>query len=366
MTTPCHRLPQVISKRRKVVKDMCEQISLRILHAVKTREVWEELRLGLAPPPRKGVARWNAGTSSGSSSKPRAALVSKSRTGLGSLQAAAPLKEREISVSGCTPRAGSTPRAVSAGGAGGTPRAGASPSCTSREASCAGAGRAAAAEASLPELEVLARPPVGGITGVVETFLADKLGSLTSHEPEYYNDNGPLGDAIQEAVALASILDGWPKGLMQLATRQGVSCHDDGRSLLRSTHQSFALVGEQPLHLMEAYGLVAVFWSRASLTSLDLAKRKLSPDVVGALSRGLPARLSWLSLEACDIAKRGNDLVGLVALCHFLSLPHSGMLSLRLASNALLPTACESLAQVRLRRTASAGLCWPLLASDCP
>jgi hypothetical protein len=85
--------------------------------------------------------------------------------------------------------------------------------------------------------------------------------------------------------------------------------------------------------------------------------------VVGALSRGLPARLSWLSLEACDIAKRGNDLVGLVALCHFLSLPHSAMLSLRLASNALLPTACESLAQVRLRRTASAGLCWPLLAS---
>ena len=208
---------------------------------------------------------------------------------------------------------------------------------------------------------------MGGVAGVVEAFLADKLGSLTSHEPEYYNDNGPLGDAIQEAVALASILDGWPKGLVQLATRQGVSCHDDGRSLLRSTHQSFALVGEQPLHLMEAYGLVAVFWSRASLTSLDLAKRKLSPDVVGALSRGLPARLSWLSLEACDIAKRGNDLVGLVALCHFLSLPHSGMLSLRLASNALLPTACESFAQVKLRRTASlayAGLCWPLIAHD--
>ncbi len=101
----------------------------------------------------------------------------------------------------------------------------------------------------------------------------------------------------------------------------------------------------QPLQLTEAYGLVAVFWSRASLTSLDLAKRKLSPEVVSTLSRGLPARLSWLSFEACDIAKRGNDLAGLVCLCQFLSLAQSGMLTLRLASNSLLPTACEPLAE---------------------
>ncbi len=265
---------------------------------MRTREAWEELRLGLAPPlrvrrrpastptttaaaaappppegsagggARPGLVRGESSSAAagGRSLKPAGmASVASGRLGQrrgalasrgapfkeGALQAAAPLKEREPSV-GATPRAGATPRLAAEGAAGGTPRIAprgaeggisSTPRTVSPSLERSDTGGVGAAEAA-SESDVLATPPSGGVQGVVEVrlqaerralvaiedrpsppiaprhcmqaFLGDKLGSLTSREPEYYNENGPLGDAIQEAVALASILDGWPKGLVQV------------------------------------------------------------------------------------------------------------------------------------------------------
>ena len=368
-------IEQVVSKRRKVVKDMCEQISLRILHAVRSREAWEELRLGLTPPPkmRRRPSAFPVTASGGASSATppgtvkRGGIAGVGISRRGSINRMGSAKERDIggtltpradgAVAG-TPRRDSTPRTAAAssssplplragtasadGASQGTPQGTPCRDGTPRKDSTPRAVLGDGGEAD-PPATALATPPPGGVEAVVETFLDSKLGALTSREPEYYNENGPLGDAIQEAVALASILDGWPRGLLHLAERQGVPCRDGPTSLLRSAEATFTPAGESPLRLMEAYGLVALFWARAALSALDLSKRKLAPEVVSALTRGLPARLSWLSLEACDIAKRGNDLAGLQCLCQFASLPDSGLLTLRLASNALLPTACAPL-----------------------
>ena len=56
---------------------------------------------------------------------------------------------------------------------------------------------------------------------VVEDFVKAKLLPLAEKEPEHYNDNAPLGSAIQEAVNMADILDGWAKGLVGLTEKLG-------------------------------------------------------------------------------------------------------------------------------------------------
>ena len=53
----------------------------------------------------------------------------------------------------------------------------------------------------------------------VDCFFKDLLTPLAEHEATHYNQNGPLGDAIQEAVALAESVAGWPEGLKALVAR---------------------------------------------------------------------------------------------------------------------------------------------------
>jgi len=53
----------------------------------------------------------------------------------------------------------------------------------------------------------------------VDRFFEDMLAPLAEHEVTHYNENGPLGDAIQEAVALADGISRWPEGLKALAAR---------------------------------------------------------------------------------------------------------------------------------------------------
>jgi hypothetical protein len=56
---------------------------------------------------------------------------------------------------------------------------------------------------------------------MVEDFLKAKLLPLAQKEPDHYNDNAPLGSAIQEAVNMTDILDGWASGLVGLAEKLG-------------------------------------------------------------------------------------------------------------------------------------------------
>ena len=53
----------------------------------------------------------------------------------------------------------------------------------------------------------------------VDRFFEGMLAPLAEHEVTHYNENGPLGDAIQESVALADGISGWPEGLKALAAR---------------------------------------------------------------------------------------------------------------------------------------------------
>jgi hypothetical protein len=53
----------------------------------------------------------------------------------------------------------------------------------------------------------------------VDRFFEGILAPLAEHEVTHYNENGPLGDAIQEAVALADGISRWPEGLKALAAR---------------------------------------------------------------------------------------------------------------------------------------------------
>jgi hypothetical protein len=57
--------------------------------------------------------------------------------------------------------------------------------------------------------------------GVVKRFLEGKLLPLAEKEAEHYNDNAPLGSAIQEAVNVAGILDGWVDGIEALVQTLG-------------------------------------------------------------------------------------------------------------------------------------------------
>ena len=52
----------------------------------------------------------------------------------------------------------------------------------------------------------------------VEAFLAQRLLPLAQKDASHYNENRPLGDAIQEAVARAEIAASWPEELRVLAT----------------------------------------------------------------------------------------------------------------------------------------------------
>ena len=64
---------------------------------------------------------------------------------------------------------------------------------------------------------VLRRGADDGVPAAAEAFLQQRLMALGEKAPSHYNENAPLGDAIQEAVAMADLLDGWPKELQELA-----------------------------------------------------------------------------------------------------------------------------------------------------
>ena len=55
----------------------------------------------------------------------------------------------------------------------------------------------------------------------VSQFLEERLTALSLRAAEHYNDNAPLGEAIQEAVAVAEGLVQWPQGLHALVTPSG-------------------------------------------------------------------------------------------------------------------------------------------------
>ena len=172
----------------------------------------------------------------------------------------------------------------------------------------------------------------------VESFLEKKLLPLAQQQAEHYNENAPLGAAIEEAVALSEILDGWPAELRAMAGALGV-----GAEALAQMSQ-VQLPEKSRVTEAVAEGLCALSWVRPSL-SVNLSKCMVPPECLTVLGRGLATSVTSMVLAGCNIAKGGNDLSGLRRLCEMLrNKEHvSGLVVLDLAGNHLGPDAAELL-----------------------
>ena len=180
-----------------------------------------------------------------------------------------------------------------------------------------------------------------GVPAAVDAFLKERLSSLAEKEAKHYNDNAPLGEAIQEAVAISDILDGWPQELRALSQEVGA---ESAKALVQSEEALVLPKGEVKQQVAE--GLCALMWARPAL-DLDLNGRKMAPECLAVLCRALRTSVMSLSLSKTDFAKGGNDLSGMRHLCAALrdERRSGGLRTLELADNSLKADAGRMLAE---------------------
>ena len=186
-----------------------------------------------------------------------------------------------------------------------------------------------------------------GVPAAVDAFLKERLSSLAEEEAEHYNNNAPLGEAIQEAVAISDILDGWPQELRSLSQAVGA---ESEKALVLSEDALVLPKGE--VNQQVAEGICALMWARPAL-DLDLNGRKMAPACLGVLCRALRASVASLSLSETDFAKAGNDLSGMRHLCAALRDVRrcGGLRTLKLAKNNLKADAALLLGKALMQNT---------------
>eukprot|EP00966_Prymnesium_polylepis_P106897 2475317-Prymnesium_polylepis.1 len=169
-----------------------------------------------------------------------------------------------------------------------------------------------------------------GVPAVVEMFLKEKLMSLAEKEVEHYNENQELGEAIQEAVLLADVLDGWPQGLHELSGLMRVKVE----GLVRSA-EPFLLPTQTKVTKEVTEGICALMWARPTL-EITLDHCDAGPESLATLASALRPTVKSLSLKSSNIAKTGNDLRGVRQLCLALKDERCcGLLTFDLDSNEL-------------------------------
>jgi hypothetical protein len=175
----------------------------------------------------------------------------------------------------------------------------------------------------------------------VDAFLKERLSSLAEKEAKHYNDNAPLGEAIQEAVAISDILIDWPQELRALSQEVGA---ESVKALVQSEKALVLPEGEVKQQVAE--GLCALMWARPAL-DLDLNGRKMAPECLTVLCRALRTSVMSLSLSKTDFAKDGNDLSGMRHLCAALRDERrgGGLRTLELDENSLKADAGRMLAE---------------------
>jgi hypothetical protein len=187
----------------------------------------------------------------------------------------------------------------------------------------------------------------------VEAFLEQHLMSLAKKKPEHYNENEPLGEAIQEAVALVDILEGWPQGLRALSDMMKVTTE----ALVTSTEP--IRLPEKELTQQMAEGLCALMWVRPTLEITLDGCTLSSPKCLVVLARTLRPTVKSLSLKKSNIAKDGNDLLGLQHLCSALKDERrTGRLAICLDNNFLKPDAGKMLAEALQENKSVTSLRW--------
>ena len=192
----------------------------------------------------------------------------------------------------------------------------------------------------------------------VVDFLEAKLTPVTKKEAEHYNENGPLGDAIQEAVAVADIVNEWPRKLGVLAERLGGTVTDlvekkepvklgkgvvrftrlDAQSVMSKQCSKFdqcAAAAAQVLSLDEAHALCALVWVRSQI-EIDLDGTKLGAEGLAAMGRSLRSSLVAINLQTSNLANGGGDLSGIRIFCSAIGDQSCcGLTSLDLSDNNL-------------------------------
>ena len=169
----------------------------------------------------------------------------------------------------------------------------------------------------------------------VDAFLEDRLMPVAKREPEHYNDNAPLGSAIQEAVAMADILDGWPNELKALAEVAG-EAPTTVEELVRSEGTlALSLKGDARIEVV--HGICALLWARSkdAPLSLDLSGRSVGAEGLAALGRAMTPTLLSLNLQKSNCANNGGDNSGIEHLCAGLLRGGGGLTELNLAKNRL-------------------------------
>ena len=167
----------------------------------------------------------------------------------------------------------------------------------------------------------------------VDHFLKDTLAPLGEHEATHYNQNGPLRDAIQEAVALAENVVGWPVGLSALAARLGMGTE----ALLRAPPAEVRMprtggsLAFGTLSRIEADGLCCLAWHAATKgtpLSINLEGVKASPETLAVACWALCPSVTSLSFKETRLTAEGANTVALERLCGLLRVGHAATGSL--------------------------------------
>ena len=180
------------------------------------------------------------------------------------------------------------------------------------------------------------------VLAAVERFLAAKLHPIAAKESTHYNENGPLGEAIQEAVATADMLEQWPVALPALAEALETSIE---KLVLELPPEGVVLPKDCEVGPQLACALAALMWINVGHSPLTiyLSGCEASPEAVVTLARGTrAASLTKLHLEKSDFTADGKDLSGLRYLRAALCDPASSLTELHLAGNRLVPLIAAS------------------------
>ena len=185
---------------------------------------------------------------------------------------------------------------------------------------------------------------------------------VAAHAPEYFNKDENLGDSVQHAVALSTILEGWPEGLKLLEER-----------LKRVERRLSHLVNEPMLKLPEgidelssgeAHGLLALAWSdKGSLTGMNLSRLLKSPDAVLTIAQGLPLKLQELNLEGCRVTSSDTGQRAMAHLCSVVDKNGCQLVTLNLNETELAEASAHQLADALAKNTSLKKVYCP---SKCP
>ena len=113
------------------------------------------------------------------------------------------------------------------------------------------------------------------LRSAADAFLKERLVPIADKEPEHFNNNKPLGDAIQEAVGLANTLAGWPK---ELAAVRDATRTKTVETLVHSK-EAIALPEQEAVAQSVVEGICALMYALPPEITLhlDFRRRKLEP-----------------------------------------------------------------------------------------